>query len=480
MINAIIPTPKYTELASGNIVIAPAVSCSYAPWKPYVQTLFEAFDKIYEVKLTSAEGGITLIHDAALAPKSYRYDARDGLTLSASDSEGILYAIATLLQAVTVNGGIIEAEKAYVEDYPDKDYRTLMIDLAREWHPAQTLFKYIDICFFLKVKYLHLHFIDDQRYTLPSKAFPHITDGNRFYSYEEIAAMRSYANQRGVILVPEFEAPGHAAAMNRNYPDVFAPKLEGGTDTEIVTEAGAVITAANIVCAGSQKTMDGIRTLLAEICELFPETPYIHIGGDEANIKVWNYCTESSAYMKENGIEDVYELYSDFVGRVAQMVLDMGRTPIVWEGFPKKGAHRVPKETLVIAWESYYNYAPDLLADGFKIINASWQPNYIVPSLNLTWGHKEILGWSVYTWQHWWPNSAAHLNPITVAPTDQVIGGQLSAWESTYEQEINTVMQNLAALSERVWTVKRLWDDKAYAKRYSRTGQKMARLIQDI
>ena len=480
MINTIIPTPKSTELFDGKAVIAPVVSCSYDPWVSYTQTLCDAFEKIYEVKLTPGEGGITLVYDEALAPRSYRFDACDGLTLTASDNEGILYAIATLLQAVNVTNGIIEAEKAHVEDYPDKDYRTLMVDLAREWHPARTIFKYIDICFFLKVKYLHLHFIDDQRYTLPSKAFPHITDGNRFYSYEEIAAMRTYANQRGIVLVPEFEAPGHAAAMNRNYPEVFAPKLEGGADTEIVTEAGAVITAANIVNAGSPKTMEGIRTLLAEIRELFPETPYIHIGGDEANIKVWNYCTESSAYMKENGIEDVYELYSDFVGRVAQMVLDMGRTPIVWEGFPKKGAHRVPKDTIVIAWESYYNYAPDLLADGFKIINASWQPNYIVPSLNLTWGHKEILAWSVYTWQHWWPNSAAHLNPITVAPTDQVIGGQLSAWESTYEQEINTVMQNLAALSERVWTVKRLWEDRDYARRYSQTGQKMARLIQDV
>ena len=480
MINTILPTPKHVELFERQSVIVPRIACNHTPWAPYVSTLTEAFAKIYEIDLTPGEDGIILAYDASLPAKSYRYEADQVITLTASDNEGILYALATLLQAVNVTNGIIEAEKALIEDHPDKDYRTLMVDLAREWHPIHSIFKYIDICFFLKVKYLHLHFIDDQRYTLPSKAFPHITDGNRFYSYEQIAEMRTYANQRGIVLVPEFEAPGHAAAMNRNYPHVFAPRLEGGADTEIVTEAGAVITAANIVCAGRQNTMDGIRTLLEEICELFPETPYIHIGGDEANIKVWDYCIDSSDYMKKNEIEDVYELYSDFVGRVAQMVLDMGRTPIVWEGFSKKGAHRVPKETIVIAWESYYNYATDLLADGFKIINASWQPLYIVPGLNLTWGHKEILGWSVYGWQHWWPNSAAHLNPINVEPTEQVIGGQLSAWESTYEQEIGTVMRNLAALSERVWNVKRLWDDKTYARRYSGISQKMARLIQDI
>ncbi len=47
-----------------------------------------------------------------------------------------------------------------------------MIDLVREWHSARTIYKYIDVCFMLKIRYLHLHFIDDQRYTLPSKAFP--------------------------------------------------------------------------------------------------------------------------------------------------------------------------------------------------------------------------------------------------------------------------------------------------------------------
>jgi hexosaminidase len=305
MINNILPTPKHVELFDEKTVISPVISCCHTPWIPYIETLQNAFSKIYEADLTHGEGGITLAYDAALPSKSYRYEVQNSITLTASDDEGIMYALATLLQAISVTGGVIEAEKALIEDYPDKDYRTLMVDLAREWHPAHSIFKYIDICFFLKVKYLHLHFIDDQRYTLPSQAFPHITDGNRFYSYEQIAAMRSYANQRGIVLVPEFEAPGHAAALNRNYPEVFAPNLEGDTDTEIVTEAGAVITAHNIVCAGRENTMSGIRTLLAEICELFPETPYIHIGGDEANIKVWNYCADSSAYMKENGIEDV-------------------------------------------------------------------------------------------------------------------------------------------------------------------------------
>jgi len=479
MISNIIPTPKKVQLCDGDVKIPLCVSCEYDAWLDCARTLSSSFEKIFECQMTVGDGGIALKYDATLPPKSYRLDSRENITLSASDKEGMFYAIASFILAVKKSSFGFSIEKALIEDYPDKDYRTLLVDLAREWHPAHTVHKYIDLCFILKIKYLHLHFIDDQRYTLPSKAFPNITKGNRFYSFEELEAFRAHANEKGVILVPEFEVPGHAAALNKNYPDVFANKMEGDGGN-IVSEEGVVITADNVICAGSEKTLEAIKILLKEICELFPETPYIHIGGDEANIKAWNYCSVCKEYMKKNGIEDEYELYSEFVGRVARIVLDLGKTPIVWEGFPKKGLQYIPKETIVTAWESHYHMAYDLIDEGFKIINGSWQPLYIVPSLTRRWDFTDILNWNVYNWQHWWQHSEARINPIHLAPTDQVIGAQLSVWECTFEQEIGRAMENLAALSERTWTVRRLLDDGEFASRAKPTLMCIARFIQDV
>ncbi len=478
MISTIVPTPKKIEIFEGVTCLSPALSSRHAPWAHHLNLLADCLCRIFGCPFQKAEGGITLAYDASLAPKSYRLDSREGLLLSASDEEGLFYGLASVLQAIDQKDGQFTAEKALVEDYPDKDYRSLMVDLSREWHPADKIFRYIDVCFFLKVKYLHLHFIDDQRYSLPSKVFPEISTKGEHYTFEEIAAFRAYANDRGITLIPEFEAPGHAGSLNKNYPDVFANTISGSA-AELVTEEGLVITAKNLVCAGSEKAMDGIRALLTEICEMFPETPYIHIGGDEANIKAWNDCSVCRDYMAQNGIEDEYELYSDFIGRVAQMVLDLGRTPIVWEGFPKKGAERVPKETIVCAWESHYHMAYELLEEGFPIINGSWQPLYIVPGGRLRWGIPEIMNWGVYDWEHWWEHSEATLNPIHLAPTDQVLGAQLSSWECTYEQEINFIMENLAALSERTWSVRRYWEGVAFIRRYRNAKQKLARLIQD-
>ena len=124
--------------------------------------------------------------------------------------------------------------------------------------------------------------------------------------------------------------------------------------------------------------------------------------------------------------------------------------------------------------------AYDLLEDGFRIINGSWQPLYIVPSYTKRWGIPEIMNWNVYNWQHWWPHSEARLNPINVPPTDRVLGAQLSVWECTFEQEVGRAVENLVALSERTWTVRRLWDDGEFSKRAKPTIQLAARFIQDV
>ena len=480
MINNIIPIPKKVEL-SGDIVEIPfSVSCDEAGWCEYVKTLSDAFLKLYKTPLTICNGGITLKKDDTLPVGGYKIDSRDSVTLYAKDDEGILYAMATLIQAVEVKDGKITIERAIIEDYSDKDYRSLMVDLAREWHPASTVLQYIDLCFMLKVKYLHLHFIDDERYTLPSKTFPKLNEADS-YTYEEIKEMRERAKARGIVIVPEFEAPGHAMMLTKCYPETFANEVDSVAVDE-KTELGAVISDTSIICAGKPETMEGVCTLLKEVCELFPDSPYIHLGGDEAKIAVWNYCSHCKSYMIEKGIEDVHELYSEFVGRVARMVIEMGRTPIVWEGFPTKGVSYIPKETIVIAWETMYHMPYDLIAEGFKVINSSWVPMYIVPNPEprFNWGISEILNWNVYNWQHWYEHSAAYNNPINVEPTEQVIGATLCLWECTFEQEIWRGINNLSAMSERTWNVEKRFNNQEFFGRARSTNHRIARYIQKV
>lgn len=476
----VIPAPKSSIDYGEKLSVKPIVSCECAEWAPLIEGFAESLKILFDLAMADGDGTIRIVLDKEVAPEAYILEIDQEIKISASSYHGCAYALATVIQLAELDEGELTFHRGKIADQPDRDYRCFMVDIARQWHPFKTLQHYIDLCFFYKVKYLHLHFTDDQSYTLPSKAFPKLPTPNRSYSFAQIAELRRYAKSRGIILVPELEAPGHAKALNAAYPEIFSDSIATEQDVGITTETGASISHDSIICAGSEAAYSAVIQLIDEVLALFPESPYIHLGGDEANIAVWDKCTVCRSYMQRHGLKDAKELYGEFTGRVTDYVLSKGRTPIVWEGFSKQHSDKISKDTIVIAWESYYNYPDDLLNDGYRIINASWQPLYIVPSVIRRWGIKEILDWNMFEWQHWWEKSAACLNPFHVKPSEQVIGAQLCAWEQTYESEIAAVVENLSAFSERVWSVKRVSSFEQFLQKYAVQAVKAFKLIQEV
>lgn len=479
MLLPIIPSPKKYELSDHILKFPCRIFTAEETFLTGCQVFADAFRTIQAATLSREPGGIELSLDLSLTPGSYAVDVGDTIRAFAPDTEGALYALATLLQLIHYENGTLRIPQVHIQDYADKAYRSLMVDLSRQWHPFPKLLKFVDICFFFKIKYLHLHFIDGLRYTLPSRVLPNLPTEGEHYSFEQIAQLNAYAKDRGIVLVPEYECPGHAQQCIDKYPEIFADHADGKPLGNVYNEDGDILQYRNLICATSQSSMDATLAMLKEMAEMFPDSPYIHIGGDEANIQLWNECDDCTRYMRQNGIADVQELYSEYVGKIASYILSLGRTPIVWEGFPKKGHERIPKETIVVAWESYYHMAYDLLEEGFRVINASWEPLYIVPSFTCRWNAFDILKWDVHRWQHWWPKSEAHLHPFTVPATDRVLGAILCSWEQTFEQEINAVMENLAALSERTWNVQRKVTDEEYNEMYQSQRMRLGKLIQD-
>ncbi len=481
----LIPTPKkITILDKATHTVPYAVFTANESWICHLNAFSEAFEKGHGKKLIGdVRGGIELILDESIDANAYRITTDGALCIYASATEGLTYGLATALQLSEIGEDGIILQKLEIIDYPDKDYRSIMVDIGREWHPFDKLLKFVDLCFFYKVKYLNLHFADNKLYTLPSKTFPKLCIEGKYYTEEQIKILLKYAESRGVVLIPEFECPGHAPVLNTHYPEIFADKSEGDGGV-FRNESGDIISNKALLCASRDGAVEGVKTLIKEICELFPDAPYIHIGGDEATIALWDQCKDCREYMKNHGIDDVYGLYSDYIARITKYVLSLGKTPIVWEGFPEKGSKKIPKETIVISWENHYQTTEQLLNGGFPIINASWKPLYIVPANTtpeprFSWGAKEIFDWNVYNWQHWWERSVATENPVNVEPTDQVIGAMLCAWEMTFEQEINPVMANLPALAERTWTTESVRNFDEFRNQFRKLYDLSARIIQD-
>ncbi|MBR5507338.1 MAG: family 20 glycosylhydrolase [Clostridia bacterium] len=479
----IIPTPKKVLGDGEEYEINICAISEYAPFEEKAELFRQCFGKIHNIPIEKGFGGLELCFDENIKNGAYRIVSDGKMKLYASDDEGMGYAVASALLLINVRKGKAYAQNLTVDDYADKDYRSLMISLAKEGiitkedMSIEKIKNFIDICFLFKVKYLHLHFSDNTYYAFPSKVLPNLPTEENAYTFEEIKEMNSYAKMRGIILVPELDLPGHAEVLTARCPEVFANDYDSNSDAVMYTEAGLAISWDELICVGSKTSMEYIMKLIDEICEMFPDSPYIHLGGDEADIEAWNSCSACRQYMKDENIEDVHELYSDFIGRVCTRVLENGRTPIVWEGFPKNGIERIPKETIVCAWECYYHQPEDLLDAGFRIINGSWKPLYIVPTQTERWTPLDIMKWDVYNLQHFWPESRAHLNPVHLEPTDKMLGAQVSVWRCTYELCISRVIENISAFCERVWNVERVCNDEEFVKKHYIATLKAGKLI---
>lgn len=454
----VIPTPKkiIPQTSSGNL-LAFSPNIILNPIFEDAITSFLSYAKcLYDIKIEEKEYGTIKIEKVdTICEEAYRIDiSSDGIYINAGDLVGANHAFATLLQMMQVKDGKIILPEVIIEDKPDCTYRGMMVDLARNWHPFSYLLTYVDMCYFYKLSVLHLHFTDDQSYTLPSDCYPKLPTKGRSYTKEQMQELDAYAHMRGVEIMPEIDVPGHCTCFKFAYGELFGTK--------------------GVICQ-HEDSMKAMQELFAEVCDMFKHSKYVHIGGDEVDgKKEWANCPDCQAYAERVGIDSQMEdkkmlselMYAHFISTMANVCFAKGKQPIVWEGFGKVVNDKISKDILVMSWENYYQVTPELLEAGYQIMNCSWSPMYVVTPLAM-WKPEEIYDWSIYKWTANHPKSP-YYNKTYEAPKDSaILGGQLLAWgdhisrlyekvEDGIKEERNYLIERLPMLAENTWNVEKV------------------------
>ena len=446
----IIPMPKSLKAGEGTVKIS-AVICADAEFATCAETFKFTAKKLFALDFANGEGGIALKKVTDLDEEEYNLSVTEnGVLIEATEPIGAINAISSLYQLLTVENGNVTAPVCEINDKPDSAYRAIMVDSPALRSFDQVL-HFVDVCHLSKIRYLHCHFADNGGYTLPSKKFPKLPRENGHFTFEQIVELRKYCTDRCIEIIPEIDVPGHATYLNVTYPELFGcDPIEGEARKDLV-------------CIGKPGVFDNLKEIFAEVMEMFPESRYFHVGGDEAIIEAWNNCKDCVAYMKEHNIPNVKALYTRSIKILTDMVLDMGKIPVVWEGFPREGSEEISRDVIVTAWESLYHLPNELLEEGFTVTNSSWLPLYAVHPNGThakllgdwRWQPKDILcDWDIFTWKNWWDQSYAYEKPIVVEPTDKVIGATYCLWLIDYKYEILALKENLPAMSEKIWNVK--------------------------
>ncbi len=265
------------------------------------------------------------------------------VTIEGSDPAGVFYGIQTLRQLLPpqiyrnapVENIPWSVPCVEITDYPRFQWRGLLIDPARHFIPVNDVKKFLDGMAMHKFNRLQVHLTDNIAWRVEIKKYPNLTKlaSNRdrsggkggFYTQQQIRQLVRYARDRHITVVPEIEMPFHAGAAINAYPHIGinpARVKDLPFDQRFLKLGGLV--------APRHETVAFMQGVLAEVIDLF-DSPFIHIGGDEANLQLWANDPEMQAQIKQLGCKDAHGLHSWFIKQMDAFLTKHNRRLLGWD-----------------------------------------------------------------------------------------------------------------------------------------------------
>jgi hexosaminidase len=461
---ALVPWPRRFVVGEGALVLSGEVTLEVTDpsFAEHADVLRKALcglvGRLPSSAASAAEPFIVELRiDTTLPPEHCLLYVGDRVVLTGADTEAVARASATLLQLMQRDGDVWQVPRVMVSDAPSCTYRGLLVDVARHPHPIAVLEELVTLCWFYKVRYLQLHLTDDQAFTFPSTAFPLLATPGHSYTLAELRGLHDFAAARGVTLIPELDVPGHSGAAIAAMPELFkASDRHHATINFVRTDVLAAV-----------------DTLIGELVDVFPSSPFVHVGGDECDLEHVMQEADFRVAAAREGVTDAHELYRLFLCQLREMVHKRGKRMLVWEGFGPDGQVAIPTDVTVMAFEMLYHTPDKLVAAGYPVINTSWRPLYVVN--DRCWDEREIYAWDRGQFRHFVEGFPA-FDGMEV-PRDKVLGAQMCAWEQSAERELPSLRRRLPALAERVWNEDAARSADEFLARLAATDERLSALL---
>ncbi len=374
-----------------------------------------------------------------------------GAKLTAPTPLGAMHGLQTFLQLVDVSLGGFAAPALTIQDKPRFPWRGLMIDSARHFIPLDVIRRNIDAMEAVKMNVFHWHLSENQGFRVESRKFPKLhemgSDG-LYYTQEEMRDVITYARDRGIRVVPEFDMPGHSTAWFVGHPELAS----GKGPYEIERKWGIFDPAMDPT---NEKVYKFLDELIGEMAKVFPDH-YFHIGGDEVNGKEWDANPKIQAFMKAHGIKNNEALQAYFSGRVQKLVTKHGKTVVGWDEVLVAG---VPKDIVIQSWRGQASLA-QAAKQGYRGI--------------LSNGYYLDLGWSAARHYAVDPLSGDAAN-LSAEEKQRILGGESCMWAEYVSPENvdSRIWPRNAAIAERLWSPQEVRDPASMYARLEFIGARL-------
>ncbi len=375
----------------------------------------------------------------------------DTIYIEASDEAGVFYAKQTLAQL----GESVPC--AVISDYPDLHHRGVMLDIVRNYYPADSICRVIDVMAQYKLNVLHLHLSDDEAWRLEIPGLPELTavgahrgytttesdcllpmycggwdaqdmtsSANGYLTRTQYIDIIRYAAARQIRVIPEIDMPGHMRACK---------KAMHGLLTDSVLEQRTYLSAQNytdnVIAVSIPYAVQFVEKVIDEIVAMHEEAgcplTVFNIGGDE---------------VPQGAL--THEEHQAFINQVLAILQRHHLQPAGWEEI----GHFCPPSTGAICYSWHNGEAKPLeLAEaGYPVVLAA--ANHLYFDFAYCNHHEEKgLNWGGYTDEYrafdWQP--LRHSN---------VIGMNAQLWSEvirSFNQVEWQLYPKIFGLAERAW-----------------------------
>lgn len=287
-VNHLLPRPQEVVVQSGSFTLGGMVSITDPTRCQVLQKFFES------VGCTIGSGGapvtVTQVESIAGAYDYTLYGFENeaytlevtptAINITAVTPTGVIRAAQTLTQMAEGWDGEAALEAVTVKDWPAFKLRGYTHDVGRSFISVDELKKHIDLLSRFKVNCFHWHLTENQAWRMEIKAYPQLTGAEsmtrfpgQFYTQEQCREVAAYAAERGVVIIPEIDMPGHSAAFER------------AMGHSMQTDQG----------------VEELKRIIDEVAEVFADAPYLHIGADEVAITYPDFLKTMTDYIHAKG-----------------------------------------------------------------------------------------------------------------------------------------------------------------------------------
>ena len=381
--------------------------------------------------------------------------------ITSADSRGLYWGTRTLLQMLVQNPEKLPCGTAW--DAPRFKLRGFMLDVGRLPIPPDYLHEVVRLMAWYKMNDLQLHLNDNyifhEHYVkagedpfrksysafrmqseVKGKDGTPLTAEDLFYTKQQFRELVNFAARRGINIVPEFDAPGHALSFTRVRPDLIYQGPMKHPDRR-----------CEMLDAANPETLRFVNAVWDEYLQgkdpAFEKCRVVHVGSDE--------------------FFGAAEAYRSFADGLLGHIQKRGHTPRIW-GSLKAKPGKTPvrsKGVQMNLWSKDWGTAWQSVNQGYDVITTFDRDLYVVPFAGYYRADKNRRG----LYEKWLPNRFAQ--ETLPAGHPQLLGATFAVWNDEIDRlhrgygayDIWPVIDGLVnVLSQKMWgqpTVPRSFDE---------------------